>query len=309
LILTLTVNPAIDRTVMVDRLVFEDRAYMVSAGESAGGRGINASCVIHSFGGPTTAIAVSGGESGARWEGFLSDCGFPVIRVPIANDIRTNLTITDRQGLSVKLNEVGPYLSAAEVDRLEKVVRSHLPAADWLMICGSLPPGVPPDFYARLIQEAREHGVKTLLDTDGEALAEGVAAAPSVVSPNQQEAERLLSTALLTRPHFLEAAARIRKMGAEAVMLSLGSRGAVGAWQGHAVEVIPPRVEAVCPIGAGDAQAAAFVWAIRQGGDFADAVRWGVAAGTASARLPGVRFASLQETREIYAQVEVRAAV
>jgi len=306
LILTLTVNPAIDCNMTVDRLVFEDRAYILSTSESAGGRGINASCVINSFGGETLAIAVSGGDSGARLEKYLSSCGFPVEIVPIGNPIRRNFTITDQQGLTVKLNEIGPHVSAAELNRLEAVVRANLPAAQWLLICGSLPPGVPSGFYSKLLKMARAHGVKTLLDTDGDALIEGVEAGPTVVAPSQQEAERLLNTALMTRTHFLDAASKIRTLGPDWVILSLGSRGAVGAFQGHTLEAIPPRVDAVCPIGAGDALAAAFVWAMTQKEDFQDALRWGVAAGTASARLPGTRFASLEETREVYAQVEVR---
>ena len=214
---------------MADRLVFEDRAYILSTSESAGGRGINASCVIHAFGGQTLAIAPCGGPAGERFRQFLCGCGFPVELVEIEKEIRTNLTLTDRQGLTVKLNHPGPVLSRAELERLEEAVRSHLGAAQWLMICGSIPPGVPPGFYSKLLKMARERKVKTLLDTDGDALAEGVEAGPTVVAPNQQEAERLLNTALLTRSHFLDAATRIRKLGAESVILSLGSRGAVGA--------------------------------------------------------------------------------
>jgi fructose-1-phosphate kinase PfkB-like protein len=97
-------------------------------------------------------------------------------------------------------------------------------------------------------------------------------------------------------------------MGPESVAVSLGSRGAVGAFDDRLIEVIPPRVDAVCPIGAGDALAAALVWAMSQKADFQDALRWGVAAGTASARLPGVTFASLDQTKEVYQQVEVRTA-
>ncbi len=290
---------------MTDRLVFEDRSYILSTSESAGGRGINASCVIHAFGGKTLAVTTSGGRAGVRFESYLCGCGFPVELVRIENEIRTNLIITDRQGLTVKLNELGPPLSKDELERVEEAVRRNLPRAAWLMICGSIPPSVPPGFYSKLLRMAREHGVKTLLDTDGEALLEGVAAAPTVVAPNQQEAERLLNTALITRSQFLEAAERICSMGPEAVVLSLGSRGAVGASNNGLIEVVPPQVPAVCPIGSGDALAAAFVWAMAEGRNFAEALRWGVAAGTASARLPGVRFASLDETREIYQRVEV----
>ncbi len=308
MILTLTINPAIDHNVTADRLVFEDRAYIVATHESAGGRGINASCVIHSFGGKTLAIAPSGGDAGRRFQSLLCGCGFPVCLVPTSSEIRTNLTITDRQGLTIKLNHPGPNLAPEELERLETTVRQHLSGTDWLMLCGSLPPGVPAGFYSKLIALAREQGVKTLLDTDGEALLGGVEANPTVVAPNQQEAERLLNTALITRSHFLDAAARIRRLGAQSVILSLGSRGAVAANAGRLIEVTPPRIDAVCPIGSGDALAAAFTWAMANDGSFEDAVRWGVAAGTASAILPGLQFANLAQTREIYERVEVRSA-
>ncbi|MDR3699427.1 MAG: 1-phosphofructokinase family hexose kinase [Candidatus Sulfopaludibacter sp.] len=308
MIVTLTINPAIDRILSVDRLAFEDRSYVNSSRESAGGRGINASAVLHAFGAETTAVFPSGGASGKRLESLLGDCGFLIAVIPIHNPIRTNLTVTDRHGLTVNLNETGPALTKAEVTRVERVVNERLEHATWLMVCGSLPPGVPSSFYAKLIGMAREHKVKTLLHGDGQALREGIEAKPTVVTPNQQEAERLLGRTLLTRTHSLEAAALIRRMGPEMVVLSLGSRGAIGAFADGLVEAIPPRVDAVCPIGAGDALSAAYVWSMTRKANPAEALRWGVAAGTASSRLPGMGFASLEQTREIYRQVEVRRA-
>jgi fructose-1-phosphate kinase PfkB-like protein len=136
----------------------------------------------------------------------------------------------------------------------------------------------------------------------------GVEAGPTVVTPNQPEAERLLNRALITRAHFIEAAARIKAMGAESVILSLGSRGVVAVNENQLMEVLPPRIDAVSPLGAGDALAAAYVWAATKKKDFADCVRWGVAAGTASARLPGLEFANLEQTKEIYKSVEARVA-
>lgn len=301
-------NPAIDRTISVDRLAFEDRAYINSSGESPGGRGINASRLIHSFDGETTAVFPSGGCTGKKLEELHKDCGYPILMVPIEHDIRTNLTITDKHGLTVNLNEAGPPLSKSELARVEKVVRGTLDGVEWLMLCGSMPPGVPPSFYAKLISVARQKKVKTLLHAEGEALRQGVEARPSVVTPNQQEAERLLGRTLLTRTHYLEAAARIRSMGPNAVVLSLGSRGAVGAFSKAMVEALPPRVDSVCPIGAGDALAAAYTWAMTRKATPDDALRWGVAAGTASATVPGMAFATLAQTQQIYRQVEVRKA-
>ena len=309
MIVTLTLNPAIDRVISVDRLAFEDRAYINSSHESPGGRGINAACVIHSFGGEAVAVLVSGGDSGKRLEALLGGCGFKTAVVPIEKEIRTNLTITDRHGLTVNLNEAGPKISKVELTNIERVVRQTLKHASWLMLCGSIPPGVPPSFYARLIAMAREKKVKTLLHADGGALREGIEMRPTVVTPNQQEAERLLGRTLLTRTHYLDAAQQIREMGAESVVLSLGSRGAVGAFSSGLTEALAPRVDAISPIGAGDALSAAYTWSSSRKGRASapeDAMRWGVAAGTASARLPGMKFATLAQTEEIYREVEVR---
>ena len=308
MIVTLTVNPAIDRTIHVDRLAFEDRAYILSSKDTPGGRGINSASVIHAFGGETVAILPAGGTSGVRFEEFLKDCGFPVVVVRIRNKVRTNLTLMDRHGLMIKLNEPGPTLDKSEVAKLDKAVRARLDGVSWLMLCGSVPPGVPDDFYASLISFAHKKKVKTLLDTDGEALRLGLEAKPTVVKPNQAEAERLLNTALLTRTQYLGAAEQISRLGAESVILSLGSRGVVGAFGGEITEVTPPHIDVVSPIGAGDALAAAFLWSMQNTNDYRDALRWGVAAGSASAALPGMRFASLEDARRLYAEVEVRRA-
>jgi len=185
-------NPAIDRTIAVDRLAFDDRAYILSSKDSPGGRGINAARVVHSFGCDTTAIFPAGGDRGARFEHYMLDCGFPIAIVTIRNDIRLNLTITDRHGLTIKLNEIGPRLDRGEIASIEGTVESLLAKsesgtgkASWLMLCGSLPPGVPSDFYAKLIARARRRNVRTLLDTDGEALAQAIEAGPTIVTPNQ----------------------------------------------------------------------------------------------------------------------------
>ena len=308
LILTLTINPAIDRTITSDRLAFEDRGYILSRGEVAGGRGVNASQVIHAFGGKTLALLTSGGEIGKRMEHFLAAMGFPFEVVRVHAEGRANLTISDKQGLTVKLNEIGAPLQEKEVAAVRDLVEARLKKASWLMICGSTQPGVPPGFYSEIIQLAQSRGVQTLLDTDGEALNHALEAGPSVISPNQQEAERLLGRAIITRSQSIEAVRRIHDMGPKAVILSLGSRGALASYEDGLLEALPPRVESLCPIGAGDALAAAFVWAMEKEKPFADALRWAVAAGTATAMLPGMSFPTLDQTKAIYKQVEVRPA-
>ena len=337
MILTLTINPAIDRTVMVDKLVFEDRGYILSRGEVAGGRGINASRVIHALGGKTSAVLTSGGSAGQRMEESLAHMGFPYHAVPVKAETRVNLTISDKHGLTIKLNEVGAPLEADEVCVVRDVVQSLLgvqltsgrraaeahgkvhrhvesspssrESVRWLMICGSIQPGVPETFYRELIELARSHGVSTLLDTDEEALLRALEAKPTVISPNQAEAERLLGRAILTRAQAIDAVERIHSMGPENVIVSLGSRGAIGASAEGVFEALPPRVDSLCPIGAGDALAATFIWAIDKKKTFSEALGWAVAAGTATAALPGMSFPTPQQVRTLHKQVEVRPAV
>ena len=306
MILTLTINPAVDRTVMVDRLVFEDRGYILSRSEAAGGRGLNASHVISSFGGKTRALLTRGGAAGQRIDESLASMGFPYEAVNVKAESRINLTISDKQGLTIKLNEVGSELTEVEVDAVRKLVAGRVDKARWLMICGSIQPGVPEDFYREIILLAKKKSVQTLLDTDGEALVRGLEAHPTVITPNQSEAERLLGRAILTRTQSIEAIQRMQAMGAESVILSLGARGAVACSAEGSFEAVPPRIESLTPIGAGDAMAAAFVWAMDKKKEFYDALRWGVAAGTATASLPGMNFPTFDQVRAIYKQVDVR---
>jgi 1-phosphofructokinase family hexose kinase len=220
---------------------------------------------------------------------------------------RVNLTISDKHGLTVKLNEVGAPLEPAEVDAVRKLVESRLDKVRWLMICGSLQPGVPRDFYAEIIGLAKQRGVRTLLDTDGDALLQALEAKPAVISPNQNEAERLLGRAIVTRAQSLEALERIHAMGPESVILSLGARGALLASPEGLFEALPPRVDALCPIGAGDALAAAYAWALDKKKSQPESLRWAVAAGTATAVLPGISFPTFDQTRAVYKQVQVKS--
>ena len=217
------------------------------------------------------------------------------------------MTISDRQGLSIKLNERGPALSATSSDALSKQRRSGFQAPpgsccaaafrrEWICI-----------FIPSCSQLANKHKVETLLDTDGDPLLHGLEGHPTIVKPNQSEAERLLNTALITRSQLIDAVRRIKALGPKSVVLSLGARGLIAATATEGIlEVLPPPIDAVCPIGAGDAMAAAMVWSLARGDAFSEALRWGVAAGTASAKLPGITLANLEQTKEFYPQRRLR---
>ncbi|MBI3666866.1 MAG: 1-phosphofructokinase family hexose kinase [Acidobacteria bacterium] len=307
MILTLTVNPAIDHTITTDRINYEDRIYVRSSLEQPGGKWLNAARMIHGLGGKVLALTTTGGAMGKRLEHLLANSGLPVSLIRIRRAIRRNLTISDLQGLTIKLDEAGPEISREEEKKIETAVQRKLKAAEWLLLCGSLPPGMSLDFYARLIDYARRKKVKTVLDTGDEALRVGLEAHPTLVKPNRPEAERLLNRALVTRHQSMEALQELHQMGAEMVVLSLGSQGAMGASSNGAYHALAPDIQQACPIGAGDALVATCVWALSEKQTFPEALRWGVAAGTAAAATPGTSFASLSETQRMRERVVLEA--
>jgi 1-phosphofructokinase family hexose kinase len=307
MILTLTLNPAIDLTISTNRIVYDDRTFILAEKEYAGGKGINAAQVIYSYHGEVHAIAPIGGETGQRLARLLAAAQIPVTLIPVAGATRRNLSITDQQGLMIKLDHPGEILSDEELQRIENAVRELLPSTEWLMLNGSLPPKAPPEFYARLIRVAREQGVSTTLDSSGEALRSGLEAGPSLAKPNRAEAERLLDRTILSEAQAAAAARDIQKMGAERVILSMGSQGAIGAWEDGLLRAVLPAVQTGCAIGAGDVLAAVCVLGLSQKLSFPEAFRWAVAAATAAASKPGLTFAPPEQTELMRAQIELRS--
>jgi len=307
MILTLTLNPAIDVSLATDRIVYDDRTFITQEAEHPGGKGINAAQVIHSYGGAAHAVAPYGGERGRRFARLLEAARIPTTLIPVQGETRRNYAITDSQGLTIKLDQVGAELSPEELQRIEAAVLEKLPKAEWLMLTGSRPPGVPDDFYACMIKRARENNVQTLLDTTGEALPLGLAAGPTLAKPNRPEAERLLDQPILSQAQSAIAAREIRKMGADSVIVSLGSQGAVAAWKEGLLRAAPPTFQTGCPIGAGDVLAATCVWALCNGESFPEALKWAVAAATTAAAMPGVSFGSLEEVQKMRRQIEIHS--
>ena len=198
MIVSLTLNPSIDVTVTTDRIVYDDHSFVLAEQEHAGGKGVNAAHVIHAYGGEVHAIATFGGDRGKRFERLLDQAGIERTLIPVAGETRRNFAINDRHGLTIKVDQVGERLQAEDVRNIEQAVIEKLPRADWLLLTGSRPPGVPADFFARMIRLASEHHVPTLLDSSGESLGLGLAAIrpwPSRTGPRPS----VCSTALCSR--------------------------------------------------------------------------------------------------------------
>ena len=307
MILTLTLNPAVDVSLHTDRIVYDDRVYINAERRQPGGKGVNATRVLHGYGAAVHAVATCGGLNGQRFRRLVEQRGLPMTLIEVEGETRRNIAVVDGEGLTLKLDQHGAELSADERERVEAAVLERLAGASWLTLMGSLPPGVPPDYYGRLIGLARQRGVETLLDTGEPALSRALEAGPSLAKPNRPEAERLLERPIVSEHDAAEAAEEIRERGAERVILSLGSGGAVAAFEDGVLRATPPPAEGGSPIGAGDVLGATVIWRLTLGDDFREAFVWGVAAATVAAGRSGLGHGTVEEVERMRESVELRA--
>ena len=280
MILTLTPNPSVDRTVFLDTLTLGSVNRSTRSWNEPSGKGINVALALLSHGKTVRAVLPVGGSVGAQLRQMLSRAELDTARIPIAGEIRTNISLAQPDGTVTKINETGPRLDQTEVDALIDAVAQHLDGADWLVCGGSLPAGVPDDFYATLVELAHHKGVPVVVDSSGAPLAASLPARPDLIKPNVHELAEIVQAPLATLGDVIDAAQQIRRHGVGVVLASLGSDGALliddtGALYGQA-----PVDKVVSTVGAGDALLAGYLSA---GGSprhqsLASALQWGAAA-------------------------------
>jgi len=307
MIYTVTLNPALDRTLTVPRLLLNDVLRAQGTRLDWGGKGFNVSRALLALGECSTALGFMGGETGRRMEKGLNDLGIRTEFIYTAEETRTNIIIQEAGSEQhIKVNEHGPSVSQAEQAALLSLVERKVQPGEYWLLCGSLPPGLPADFYAQLIQRLQAGGAKACLDTSGEALRLGLRARPFLIKPNRSEAEELAGHSVRTEAEINRAAAFFLQQGVERVAISLGGDGLHLSSTQQSVQARPPAVSIQNPTGAGDALLAGLLWAFMNGCTLAEAARWGVAAGTTAAQQPGVEFGTRQEVEMLYEAVITR---
>lgn len=297
MIVTLTPNPSVDRTVFVDAIVLGSVNRSRRSRSEPSGKGVNVALALHAHDVPTRALVTAGGPVGAQLQEMLSAAGLDTVVVPIAGEIRSNISLTQPNGSVTKINEAGPRLSAEEADRLLAAVTSHICGAGWLVCAGSLPMGVPVGWYRQVVEIGHGNGVPVAVDTSGDALAESLAAAPDLVKPNVHELAELTGSVPQTLGDVVDAAQEVRRRGARTVLASLGGDGAIlvdatGAVWGHA-----PVDTVVSTVGAGDAMLAGYL-SCPHGLDeaLATALSWAAAAVQNEGTLFSPNMSSVQVT-------------
>ena len=295
MIVTLTANPSLDRTVVLPApLQVGDVQSADSAREDAGGKGINVARAVAAAG--EACLAVLPLAAGDPFEAALHQAALRTQPVPVRGHVRANLAITDPAGVTTKLNLPGAELSADEAAAVVDAVVSASAGADWLVLAGSLPPGVADDFYVRIMRAVRAaHGTAAPLiavDASGPALAAVVAGgAPDLIKPNDDELGELAGMPLdgADTAAVLEVARSLVPARVGAALITLGSRGAVlvtadGAWLAR-----PPRIQVRSTVGAGDSSLAGYVLAATRGADSEERLRLAIRYGAAAASLPGTQ--------------------
>lgn len=315
MIVTLTANPSLDRTVALPGPLLRGEVQRaLSVRQESGGKGVNVSRALVASGLKTIAV-LPGAEADPVLAG-LRETDVPFAALPIGEPLRSNVALTEPGGVTTKINEPGPILSADQQEALISLLLDHARGAAWVVLAGSLPPGVPADFYATVTRRLRalfdgEAAPRVAVDSSGEPLAAAVSGdtsgKPDLLKPNAEELVELAAAAgfatnksaeeLEADPEAAAAAASaVVRSGVGAVLATLGSKGAVlvtadGAW----LATHPP-VTAVSTVGAGDSSLAGYLLASSQGAAPVDCLRQAVAHGAAAASLPGSTVPAVNQT-------------
>jgi len=291
-IVTLTPNPSIDRAIVIDALHRGEVHRATSSRVDPGGKGVNVSRALAAQGTATLAVLPAGGPEGHLMDELLDAAGVARRSVPVAGALRMNISVLEPDGTTTKLNEPGPQLSPAEVDALLTATLDATDGAagsDWVVGCGSLPPGAPTELYAALVARVRERGLRVAVDSSGAPMASAVAARPHLVKPNHEELAELVGHPLPTLGDVHAAALDLVADGIEVVAVSLGADGALLV---TADELVHARASITAPlstVGAGDCMLAGLLDGLSRGLDAADALAGAVTWGAAAVTLPGSR--------------------
>lgn len=289
MILTLTPNPSVDHTLEVQRLVRGEVLRVSSTRSQAGGKGVNVARALRSAGVPTRAVLPVGGGGGAELTTLLGD--LPCVTIPIKGETRSNIAVTEADGTTTKINAPGPALSPEETDGLLSALEEELARAPaWVVASGSLPSGVPDDFYVRVAELTASHGAALVLDTSGKPLeAAARAGSVSLLKPNHEELAELVGRDLPTVGAVIDAAREALDWGNGSALVTLGGHGAILVGPGHTWWARGPRVRTRSTVGAGDCSLAGF---LSVDGSPDARLRYAVAWGAAAVSLPGTTVPS-----------------
>lgn len=292
MLVTLTLNPAVDISMTIDRLIPDHKLHCSSPRYDAGGGGINVSKAIHRLGGKSLALFTSGDLPGLRLQELVDIEGIDYNTINIRGLTRECFVITERTpNQQYRFGTPGPTLSPDEASDCLASLQTVAGSIRYLVASGSLPPGLPVDFYAQIARIAKSRGIRLILDASGEPLQSALTEGVFMIKPNLDELASLAGVEQLETEQITEAAQTLIQAGScKVVVVSLGPGGAMlVSRNGHELVQAPP-VKKISTIGAGDSLVGGMVYALSQGQSYSDMLRLGVACGTAATMNAGTEL-------------------
>ena len=305
MIYTVTLNPALDRFIVVDQLLTEDTTRIQSETPYAAGKGIDVSRVIRELGGKGIALGLVGGYDGLQLEGLLINAGVMNDLTRISGETRTNIILREQtKGRQYVISAAGPEVNATEIGLFYQNF-NQIQDMDYLILSGSLPRGVSPNLYGQLILAGKKKGAFIVLDTDGKSLRESIEYQPTCIKPNIYELSRLAERELQTESEIIDVCEKIHQNGIPYILVSRGKKGLLLSSAKQKIKAVAPPVAVDSTVGAGDSAVGGFVLAHSRGQDLADCVRLSCAAGTATAQTPGTELCHRRDVENILPKVQL----
>jgi 6-phosphofructokinase 2 len=305
MIYTVTLNPALDRFIVVEQLLTEDTTRILSETAYAAGKGINVSRVIRELGGHSVALGLVGGYEGLQLEGLLINAGVISDFTRISGETRTNIILREQtKGRQYVIGAAGPEVNATEIGLFYHNF-NQIQNMEYLILSGSLPRGVTPNLYGQLILAGKKKNAFIVIDTDGKSLRESIEYQPTCIKPNTYELSRLAERELQTESEIMGFCEKIHQKGIPYILVSRGRKGLLLSSVKQKIKAIAPPVEVDSTVGAGDSVVGGFVLAHSRGKDLADCMRLACAAGTATAQTPGTELCHRAGAEAILHRVEL----
>jgi 6-phosphofructokinase 2 len=307
MVYTITLNPALDRTLWVEKIQPDESNRIAKEERYAGGKGVDVSKVLTTLGVSNKAIGFVGGFAGEELEGRLLNEGISCDFIRISGETRTNIIVNDMSSgnqtvFSASGPEIKPYELMQIIHKVEKLEKP-----DIVTISGSLPPGIHPEIYRKIIGIAKNKGATVVLDTDGDGLKVGIQGFPEVIKPNVHELSRLIGKELKGMDAIKRAALNVHKQGVKIVLVSMGAKGILLVSKSQRYLAYPPKVKVKNTIGAGDSAVAGFVYGLIKGKSLKEALTYAVAAGTATTMKPGTALCEKDDFLKLIPEVTLKA--
>lgn len=299
-IVTLTINPALDKSTHFSGLVPEQKIRCGNPQYDAGGGGINVSKAIARLGGSSTAIFTSGGATGQKLETLVANENIICKPIPIQSWTRESfVAVDDATNLQYRFGFTGDALLASEIESVFMEIKAL--ECDFLVLSGSLNEGLSPDFYKEIAQELKSKNCKLIVDASGDSLNKVLEAGVYLIKPNVGELAKLVGVERLEMEEVSQAAKQIiNQSGAEIVVVSLGPQGAVLVTKNSYDFVPAPNVAKKSTVGAGDSMVGGMVWALSQNLSLKEVIRWGVACGSAATMNEGTKLFQPEEAKRLF---------